>query len=91
MEKKQRFQVGYVPSDRRRKYFEEFCRKDDGLRPQQLIDVALDFLMMRQKDEIDSIILGVMTGRWDQESFEVEHEGKKAALRSKIAKKAAAG
>lgn len=71
MEKKvKRFQIGYVPSDRRKKYFDDFCQKEDGWKPQQLIDVALDFLMMRDKREIDDIILGVMTGRMDKKCSE---------------------
>jgi len=74
VKKSPRFQIGYVPSERRKKYFDDFCRKEDGLRPQQLIDVAIDFLMMRQETEIRDIIYGVMTGKWDKENFERKKE-----------------
>jgi len=62
--------IGYRPSTRRKKYFEALCKKEDGWRPQQLLDVSLDFLMMRSEKEIKDIFYGVMTGQWDRESFE---------------------
>jgi hypothetical protein len=58
--------VSYRPGEQVRKFITEYCPKGGGLSRSQLLDVAMKFLMMRRKEEIDQIILGVMTGRLDQ-------------------------
>lgn len=77
--KKQENPIGYRPSKDVRGFIDEYCPEDGGLSRSQFIEIAMRFLMMRPKAEIDQIILGVMTGRWDQESFEVEKKTQGAA------------
>lgn len=59
-----------------REFIDEYCPEGGGLSRSQLIDVALRFLMMRTEEEIDKVILGILTGKWDQTE---ERSAKKSA------------
>jgi len=71
-QKKQENPVSYRPSQKVREFLNEICPEKGGLSRSQLLEVAMKFLMMRPKDEIDKIILGVMTGRWDPAYKEIK-------------------
>lgn len=65
MAKKQENPVGYRPSLKIKKLFAEFCGEKAVLSKSQLIEVAMQFLMMRPHAEMERIIVKFLKGEFE--------------------------
>lgn len=69
MLKKQDNPVSYRPSKKVKGLFEEYCSGKAMLTKSQLIDVAIEFLMMRPTSEVDTIIWKFLKGEFDDDTL----------------------
>lgn len=66
--------ISYRPSDQIEKLFEEYCGRNALLSKTQLLEIAMQFLMMRQHDEMDRIIWKFLKGEFDDYAIEIIKE-----------------
>lgn len=69
-DKKPIVQVGYRPSEMAQKLFDEYCSEKAVLNKSQLVEIAIQFLMMRPHKEMDTIIWKFLKGEFDDDALE---------------------
>jgi len=66
MVKKQESAIGYRPSERTRKLFDKYCGETAKMSRGQLIDIALELILVFPEAKQDDLIWAILRGRTEE-------------------------